>query len=287
VDDIVVVEELHFAYPPLMSGEEPVPVLKGINLRVRRGECLAIMGPTGAGKTTLCLALNGIVPHLTGGTFEGSVTVAGMNTRNHGPGEMSRIVGIVFQNPESQLFNMTVEDEVAFGPEGLGLPRNELRERVDWALRAVGIEHLRRRSPLQLSGGQKQRVALASILAIRPQVLVLDEPTAELDPLGRDEFFAALRELRAEAETTVIMVEQDGERVAEFADRVVVLVDGKVKLEGTPKELFSQVELVQEMGLDIPQVSELAHKLNQQWGTNFTFLTEEEALCKLSQLLEG
>ncbi|MBC8263013.1 MAG: ABC transporter ATP-binding protein, partial [Anaerolineales bacterium] len=176
-------------------------MLKGINLRVRRGEFLALMGSTGVGKTTFCLTLNGILPQLMGGSFEGQIVVAGMDTRDHGPGEMSRQVGLVFQDPESQLFNMTVEDEMAFGLESLGLSPAEMEERIAWALEAVRLFGLRKRHPLQLSGGQKKRLAIATVLAMRPQVLVLDEPVTGLDPLGRHEVLSVVEQLKREGDT--------------------------------------------------------------------------------------
>ena len=275
-------EDLHYAYPPLTSGGEPLPVLKGVDLQVRKGEFLALMGPTGAGKTTICLTLNGILPHLVGGTFEGKVIVAGMDTRDHGPGEMSRQVGLVFQDPESQLFNMTVEDEVAFGLESLGLSPSEMEERIAWALGVVRLSGLRQRHPLQLSGGQKKRLAIATVLAMRPQVLVLDEPVTGLDPLGRHEVLSVIERLKREEETTVVMVEQDAEAVVAWADRVVIMEQGRLVLEGTPRQVFSQVEALHSWGLAVPQMSELAHLFNRRQGTSFHFTTEDEACSALA-----
>ncbi|MGA9351926.1 MAG: energy-coupling factor transporter ATPase [Anaerolineae bacterium] len=285
MDDIVIVEDLHYAYPPLTPGGEPLPVLKGVDLRVRRGEFLALMGPTGAGKTTLCLTLNGILPHLRGGTLEGRVVVAGMDTREHGPGQMSRQVGLVFQDPESQLFNMTVEDEVAFGLESLGLSPSEMEERIAWALEVVRLPGLRKRSPLQLSGGQKKRLAIATVLAMRPQVLVLDEPVTGLDPLGRHEVLSVVEELKREEEATVVMVEQDAEAVMAWADRVVVMEGGHLVLEGSPRQVFSQVESLHGWGLAVTQMSELAHLFNRRQGTSFHFITEDEACSALADEL--
>jgi len=285
--DIVIVENLHYAYPPLTPGGEPLPVLKGVNLRVRRGEFLAIMGPTGGGKTTLCLTLNGILPHLMGGTFEGRVVVAGMDTRDHGPGEMSHKVGLVFQDPESQLFNMTVEDEVAFGLESLGLSPSEMEERIAWALEVVRLPGLRKRSPFQLSGGQKKRLAIATVLAMRPQVLVLDEPVTGLDPLGRHEVLAVIEKLKREEEATVVMVEQDAEAVTAWADRVVIMERGRLVLEGSPRQVFSQVESLHGWGLAVPQMSALAHLFNRRQGTSFHFITEDEACSALAGELQS
>lgn len=285
MDDILIVEDLHYAYPPLTPGGEPVPVLKGVHLRVRRGEFLALMGPTGVGKTTLCLTLNGILPHLMGGSFEGKVVVAGMDTREHGPGQMSRQVGLVFQDPESQLFNMTVEDEIAFGLESLGLSPAEMEERIAWALKVVRLPGLRKRHPLQLSGGQKKRLAIATVLAMRPQVLVLDEPVTGLDPLGRHEVLSVVEQLKRESEATVVMVEQDAEAVMAWADRVVIMEQGRLVLEGSPRQVFSQVEVLHDWGLAVPQMGELAHLFNRRQGTSFHFITEDEACSALADRL--
>ena len=292
MNDIIIVENLHYAYAmfsaaPSTPVGEPIPVLKGVNLRVRRGEFLALMGPTGVGKTTLCLTLNGILPHLMGGTFEGKVVVAGMDTREHGPGQMSRQVGLVFQDPESQLFNMTVEDEVAFGLESLGLSPSEMEERIAWALEAVRLPGLRRRHPLQLSGGQKKRLAIATVLAMRPQVLVLDEPVTGLDPLGRHEVLSVIEQLKREGEATVVMVEQDAETVMAWADRVVIMEQGRLVLEGSPRQVFSQVESLHGWGLAVPQMSELAHLFNRRQGTSFHFTTEDEACSTLADELHS
>ncbi len=275
---------LRFAYPPLQTDGPPVPVLNGIDLEIEPGEFLSIMGPTGAGKTTLCLALNGIVPHSTGGRFGGDVIVAGLNTRAHPVALLASQVGVVLQDAESQLFNMTVEDEVAFGPESLGVPRTEIGERVDWALSAVGMAAYRLRSPLHLSGGQKQRVAIAAMLAMLPRILVLDEPTAGLDPLGKVEVFDAIGQLRRSRQMTIVLVEQESERVAEFSDRVAVLYDGQLALIGTPAEIFAQVDRLHEIGVAVPQVSELAWLLNARLGKHYVFTTLDDASRALSSV---
>lgn len=280
------IHDLHFSYPALSPDDEPNPVLRGIHLEVERGEFVSIMGPTGVGKTTLCLALNGIVPQSTGGTIRGEVVVAGLNTRRHPVPELAARVGIVFQDPESQFFNMTVEDEVAFGPESLGLDPREIRERVDWALMMVGMSQHRHRSPFQLSGGEKQRVAIAAILAMTPRILVFDEPTSGLDPIGKAEVFRVVRELKQRDGMTIVMVEQESEKIAEFSDRVVVLRDGKVALVDTPDRVFAQVELMREIGLAVPQVSELAHLFNTRRNTSYTFTSLEDAYRALVPSVE-
>ncbi|MFQ6015814.1 MAG: energy-coupling factor ABC transporter ATP-binding protein [Anaerolineae bacterium] len=283
---MVTIEDLHFYYPPLWIEGEPIPVLRGIDLEVRRGEFVAIMGPTGCGKTTLCLALNGLVPQATGGDFRGRVIVGGLDTRHHTVAELSTTVGLVFQDAESQLFNMTVADEVAFGLESLGVPWSEMVERIAWALEVVRLTGLEDRSPLQLSGGQKKRLAIASVLAMRPPLLVLDEPTAGLDPIGKTEVLSVIRTLRQDAETTVVLVEQDPEVVAAFADRVVVLGDERIVMEGSPRQIFPQVERMHGLGLGVPQVSELAHTFNVHEGTDFRLLSVEEAQQRLLEHLE-
>ncbi len=273
----IIIRDLRYSYPSLQPGGEPIPVLTGVDLQIERGEFLSIMGSTGAGKTTLCLALNGIVPHSTGGRFGGDVIVAGLNTREHPVALLASQVGVVFQDAESQLFNMTVEDEVAFGPESLGLPRAEIRERVDWALSAVGMAACRHRSPFHLSGGQKQRVAIAAMLAMLPRILVLDEPTAGLDPAGKAEVFHVINELRRSRQMTIVLVEQESEKIAEFSDRVAVLHEGRIGLTGSPTEVFSQVDRLHAMGVDVPQVSELANLFNARHGTRYAFTTTNDA----------
>jgi len=268
---------LHYAYPPLVTDGQPVSVFQGLDLAIDHGEFVSIMGPTGIGKTTLCLTLNGIVPHSTGGVFKGDVWVEGTNTKETDVATLASMVGIVFQDPESQFFNMAVEDEVAFGPESLGLEPRLIEERIEWALGIVGMQELRRRSPFHLSGGQKQRVAIASILAMQPKILVLDEPTSGLDPIGKAEVFRVVRELKRQQGMTIIMVEQEAERIAEFSDRVVVLGSSGVVLEGTPREVFAQVEAMAEIGLAIPQVSEFAVLHNRRWGTDYDFVRLDEA----------
>jgi len=279
----ILIEGLHYTYPPLEPGGEPVPALRGIDLVVEHGEFLALMGRIGAGKTTLCLALNGLVPHSTGGIIRGNVTVLGRNTKQHSVADQAASVGLVFQNPEEQLFHMRVEDEVAFGPENLGLPREEIARLVAWALEAVGLAGFEERSPLQLSGGEKQRLAIAAVLAMQPNILVLDEPTASLDPLGTAEVFELLREVRRTMDVTVVMATQDGEWVAEQADRLVVLDQGCIARIGPAGELLSHVAEMQALGLRVPQVAEAAAALNARLGTGYRFTRLDEAVSVLSR----
>jgi len=276
-DAIISIEKLSYAYPPFRAGEEGLKALDGVDLSFERGEFVSIMGPTGAGKTTLCLAMNGIVPHSTGGSFGGRVLVCGVDTRQADASSLALKVGIVFQDPESQLFSMTVEDELAFGLENLSVPKAEMRERVREALEAVGMASLGGRSPFRLSGGQKQRVAIAAMLAMEPEVLILDEPTSGLDPIGKQEVFAVVDGLRRSRNMTIVMVEQESEKIAEFSDRVFVMDSGKIVASGTPREVFNEVERMREVGVSVPQVREVAHILNARLGTGYDFLTIEEA----------
>jgi len=265
---------LTYAYPTSRE-----PVLNGINLRVRKGEFFSIMGPTGAGKSTLCLTLNGIIPQSLSGKMDGTVTVSGMNTLQHGVHILTGKVGIIFQEPESQLFSMNVEEEVSFGPENLGVPPDEIRKRIDWALGVVRMEEFRQRSPFRLSGGQKQRVAIAAALSMMPQILVLDEPTSGLDPIGKMEVFSVVHDLKKMRNMTVVMVEHESEEIARFSDRVAVMNDGKIILEGTPRDVFSRTRTLTDIGLNIPQVCELSERLNLKFQPRnpYSFLTIQEA----------
>ncbi len=279
----VEIESLHYAYPPLWAGGAVTEVLRGVSLTVERGEFLAVMGPTGVGKSTLLMALNGIVPQSTGGIFRGRVTVLGADTRTTPVAELARRVGIVYQDAESQLFSTTVEDEVAFGPENLGVDPQEIAERVAWALDVVDMGAYRGRGPSQLSGGQKQRVAIAATLAMLPEVLVLDEPTAALDPAGQREVLAVVGRLCREGRTTIVMASHDAEQVAEFADRVAVMVEGCLARVGEPHEVFADDDLLACAGLATPQVSEVARGLNRRLGTGFAFTTLDEAAQALQR----
>jgi energy-coupling factor transporter ATP-binding protein EcfA2 len=283
----VAVEDVHYAYPPSSPGEASPAVLKGVSLSLAEGDCLALLGRTGAGKSTLCLTLNGIIPQLTGGTFRGSVRVAGQDAVGCGPGELSRMVGLVFQDPESQFFSMTVEDEVAFGPESLALPADEIERRVAEALELTGVAALRHRAPLELSGGEKQRVALAAVLAMRPQVLVLDEPTASLDPAGKRSLLEAVDRLRGERATTVVWVTQDVDRLPLLADRVAVLDEGRIALQGALREVLRQADRLRGLGVAVPQMMDLAARFRASGEGYPAWLTVEEAARDLKQMFSS
>jgi energy-coupling factor transporter ATP-binding protein EcfA2 len=284
----LIIEDLHYTYPPLAPGGEPVPVLQGVSLSLDPGECLALLGPTGAGKSTLCLTLNGLIPHLVGGYLSGHVWVEGESTQESAPGQLSQTVGLVRQEPESQLFNMTVADEVAFGLESLALPPREIEKRLTESLQSVGIDHLRGRSPLELSGGQKQRVALAAALAPRPRILVLDEPTASLDPGGTQQVLDTVSRLREATGMAVLWVTQDVEHVPLLADRVAVLAEGRIVMDGPPAQVFSESERLKELGLGVPQMWELWSRLTESGCTDDRgWLTVNEAARALEGMLSG
>jgi ABC-type cobalt transport system, ATPase component len=222
--------EVQDAYYRYLSSKDFV--LKGINLKVKRGEFVSVMGPTGAGKSTLCLTLNGIIPHFLGGELVGQVRILGRDTRCCDVSELAQKVGLVFEEPESQLFCTSVEDEVAFGPENLGIPPTEIRKRIDWALQVVRMIEYKHKPPFKLSGGQKQRVAIAAALSMLPEILVLDEPISGLDPIGKMEVLSVLGDLKKRQEMTIIMVEHESEEIAKFSDRVMVLDEGKIISDG-------------------------------------------------------
>lgn len=283
--DIVVVEGVHFKYPT-GQGE----ALKGVSFTVRRGEFVGITGPTGAGKTTLTLCLRGLIPHSQGGRMEGSVTVCGMNTREVTPPQIGEKVGLVFQDPESQIIGLTVAEDLAFGPENYGWPRDRILSEISRLLTLVRLDGMADRETFGLSGGEKQRVALAGGLMMSPDLLILDEPTSELDPIGKAEVFDAVRRLRDEHNTTIIMVEHAVEPLAEFADRILMMDQGQLVAQGTPRELFRDIDLFHRTGGErVPQVAELLFALEQDGliSPDQFSLSESDALAVISRLLES
>ena len=236
---IIHLQDVSYRYP---TGEKPA--LNHVQLAVEEGEFVAVVGPNGAGKSTLCYLLSGFIPHFFKGDLQGSVEVEGIETRQSSLNQWVRKVGLAFQNPYNQISGakFTVFEEVAFGLENLGVAREEMQERVEWALALTGISGLAERSPYSLSGGQQQRVALTSILVMEPKVLVLDEPTSQMDPIGTREVFGVIRGM-AERGMTVVMVEHKLEWIASYADRVVALYDGAVLAEGRPSQVLTHPDL--------------------------------------------
>jgi len=258
-------------------------VLDNINLTIEDGSFVAVLGHNGSGKSTLAKHLNAIVV-----PTEGKVYVDGIDTSEEDRlFDLRQRVGMVFQNPDNQIVATVVEEDVAFAPENLGVPTEEIRQRVDYALKAVSMYEYREAASYNLSGGQKQRIAIAGIIAMKPKCIVLDEPTAMLDPQGRKEVMQTIRDLnRKEGITTIMITHYMNEAI--MADRVIVMDGGRVLLDGTPYEVFENVDLLNDVGLDVPQTTELVHLLKKA-GVDIkeTVLTDEECADVLCKLLEG
>ncbi|MCJ7722142.1 ATP-binding cassette domain-containing protein, partial [Candidatus Bathyarchaeota archaeon] len=245
-----------------------------------------LTGPSGCGKTTLCRCFNGLIPHFYNGTLEGKIEVAGLNVADHPIHQLARHVGLVFQNPENQLFALSVEKDVAFGLENLAVPRDEMRKRVDWALQMAGISELAERPPHELSGGQQQRVAIASVLAMQPDVMILDEPTSFLDPLGAEKIFEVINELNQKFGITIILVEHRLDLAAKYANHVIVMNNGKVALTGSPREIFTS-EDARLIGVGIPKATKLYQNLKKN-GVDLKSVpvTPEEIVNLLREVLK-
>lgn len=234
------------------------PALRSISLDIQKGEYVAILGLNGAGKTTFGLCVNGVVPTMLGGALEGTVTVAGLTVSDYAVREMAKVVGMVFDNPEFQMSQMSAAEEVALGLENSGVPYEEMRRIIPETLELVGLAGFEDRSPLALSGGQQQRLAIAAVLAMKPQILIMDEPTSNLDPIGKQEVFDMAAKLNRERGMTVIAIEHEVEVMARYADRVIVLDHGSVVMNGTPQEIFSRVDDLAALGLRVPESAALA-----------------------------
>lgn len=277
--EIISAQNVSFQYE--YANELPQMVLKGVDLSIEKGSFVALLGSNGSGKSTLAKHFNAIL--LPSG---GKVLVDGMDTVDEDKlYDIRRTVGMVLQNPDNQLVSSIVEEDVAFGPENLGVPPAEIRTRVEDALRAVGMYEHKGSAPHKLSGGQKQRVAIAGVLAMQPDVLVLDEPTAMLDPKGRKEVLETVHMLNKERGMTVVLITHYMEEAA-AADRVVVLDNGEIRMDGTPREVFAQVEALRELKLDVPHATELVHLLQKQgFSLHTTALNEEECVEAIMSLL--
>ena len=277
----ITVSGLTFVYPGDEEGMPGQVVLKGLDLTIPAGEFVAVLGHNGSGKSTLAKHFNAILL-----PTEGDVVVCGINTKDEDRlFDIRQQVGMVFQNPDNQIVATIVEEDVAFALENLGVPPEEIRRRVDEALKAVDMYEYREHAPHQLSGGQKQRVAIAGILAMRPEFIILDEPTAMLDPQGRREVLRTVKELNRDFGTTVVLITHYMDEAVQ-AGRVVIIDDGRILRDGTPKEVFTQVELLKSVGLDVPQVTELVYELRKA-GVDLPLdiLTEDECYEALKKLL--
>jgi len=245
------VQDIIFKYSSL---DEEIKALDGVNIQVKKGEFVVIIGHNGSGKSTLAKHMNALlIPS------QGDVLIKGMNTKDESKiWDIRQIAGMVFQNPDNQIVATIVEEDVAFGPENLGIAPKEIRNRVDEALNIVDMVEYSKKAPHLLSGGQKQRIAIAGVIAMRPDCIIFDEPTAMLDPSGRKEVINTIEKLNAEENITIIHITHFMEEAVN-ADRVIVMEQGKIVLEGSPREVFSQVETLKELGLDVPQVTDLAY----------------------------
>lgn len=257
-------------------------ILKDLNLNIESGDFVAILGHNGSGKSTLAKLLNGLLQPTSG-----DVIVDGLNTKNEETiWQLRSNTGMVFQNPDNQIVATIVEEDVAFGPENLGIETTEIRKRVDQALKAVGMSEYARRAPHMLSGGQKQRIAIAGILAISPKYIILDEPTAMLDPVGRKEVMSTIEYLNKEEKKTIILITHYMDEAAR-ASRLIVMEKGQVLIDEKPREVFSHVDKIKEIGLDVPQVTELAWELNKEgFDINTKILNTDELVGELWPLLK-
>ncbi|HOV27979.1 MAG TPA: ATP-binding cassette domain-containing protein [Pseudobacteroides sp.] len=262
------------------------PALNNINIEISEGEFVGIAGPTGAGKSTLTLCLNGVIPHFLHGDFYGEVKVDGKDTVDNGCAKIAYSVGSVFQDPEAQIVSTRVEDEIAFGLENLNIPRIEIGERIKESLEMTGISELRDYSTSQLSGGQKQRVAIASAIALRPKILVLDEPTSELDPKGSLDIFNTLQRLNQEYNITIVVVEQKIQLLSEYCSRLVIMDKGNIILDGETRTVLAEQETLQKIGVSAPPVTRLAYMLKKEGLYQGGFpINVEEAYLMVSKVL--
>ena len=277
----IVVKDLTFTY---LGSKKPS--ISDLTFSVDEGQFVILTGPSGCGKTSVCRCLNGLIPHFYSGELKGDLTVCGLSIREKSTSELARKVGFVFQNPENQLFSLSVERDVAFGPENLGLPRSETRKRVDWALEVTGISGLRYRAPYELSGGQQQRAAIAAVLAMKPEVMVLDEPTSFLDPKSAVDILKVVYDLNKTLGMTIILVEHRLDLASQYADRVIIMDKGETILDGKPSEVLG--EKARLIGVGIPRITLLAQLL-QKDGLSFTSIpiSVEDASVAIRRLLSS
>lgn len=281
MEPIITCRDISFAYPALEAEAPAAPVFEHLDFQVERGSFVAVLGHNGSGKSTLAKHFNAIL--LPNG---GKVYVSGCDTSiEENLLEVRSHVGMVFQNPDNQIVATVVEEDVAFGPENLGMPPEQIRTRVDESLQAVGMYEHRQHAPHQLSGGQKQRIAIAGILAMKPDCIVLDEPTAMLDPRGRSEVLRTVRQLNREEGITAVLITHFMDEAAQ-CDRVVVMDDGKILLDGAPREVFSHVEQLKSVGLDVPQATELVWELRKAgFDLPEDIITEQDCIEAVDTLL--
>jgi energy-coupling factor transporter ATP-binding protein EcfA2 len=275
----IAAKNLSFTY----AGAEK-PSMEEVNLSIDKGEFVVLTGPSGCGKTTLCRCFNGLIPNFYSGDLRGQLEVDGLNVSGMSTAQLVTHVGFVFQNPENQLFSLSVERDVAFGLENLAVPKEEAIQRVRWAMEATGILELRNKAPYELSGGQQQRAAIAGVLAMRPSVLVLDEPTSFLDPRSAEEIIETIAKLSRELQLTTFLVEHRLDVVSRYADRVVVMDKGKIALDGKPREVYNDEARL--IGIGLPKVTMLFHLLRTAGLHVNNPITVEEASAEIRKLIQ-
>ncbi len=263
---MIKIENFTYTYPG-----RSVSTIKDLSAEVPEGGLVLLTGPTGCGKSTLLKAINGLIPHLMGGRMEGKIEINGLDTRKTDIFTLSRKVGLIFQNPDDQIFSTVVQDEVAFGPENLALPRKMIRQGIDKALKLVGLDEFQHRGTHMLSGGEKQRLAIASVLSMSPDILILDEPLAQLDPRGSTEVLKTIRTLNDNG-MTVILVEHRIHEVAHLADRIMIMEKGRIVLDEEPRAAFERIDVFKKLGLRVPESAEISHAM----GFKKVALTMEE-----------
>ncbi|MCD7731382.1 MAG: energy-coupling factor transporter ATPase [Oscillospiraceae bacterium] len=284
MENIISVQDVEFSYPADPESNEPAKViLKGVSLDIEKGGFTAVLGHNGSGKSTAAKHMNAILL-----PDKGKVYVEGIDTSDETKiFDIRSHVGMVFQNPDNQIVATIVEEDVAFALENMGVPHDEMRKRVDEALKSVGMYEYREHAPHMLSGGQKQRIAIAGIIAMRPDCIVLDEPTAMLDPNGRRDVMKTIQSLNKDYGITIVLITHYMDEAAQ-ADRIVVMDEGEIVMDGVPKEIFSKVEEMKKIGLDVPQVTELMYELGKKGIKSDThIINEEECTEALLKLLEG
>ncbi|RLG31535.1 ABC transporter ATP-binding protein [Methanosarcinales archaeon] len=278
------IQNVSYTYPNMSE-----PTLRGIDLHINDGEFVLLLGASGSGKSTLIQCLNGLVPKIAGGNLKGEIVINGKDVRNYKVHQMASDVGIIFQNPDTQLFSLTVGKDIAFGPENLGMPKEEILGRIDRAMHTIGMGDMRDRFVFTLSGGEKQRVAIAGTLAMEPHVMVLDEPTSDLDPVGTGEVLSLVRKLNQEKNMTIILIEHKIDEVVHLADRVVVMDQGKIIMDDTPDIIFGDGhDQLKSIGIALPQLSEISHAMKNGSGdfegdlpTDSSYNTMLARLCQL------
>jgi energy-coupling factor transporter ATP-binding protein EcfA2 len=260
------------------------PSIQNINLSIEQGAFVILTGPSGCGKTTFCRCLNGLIPNFYSGNLEGELIIDDVNASGKSTAELASHLGFVFQNPENQLFSLSVERDVAFGLENLGVQREEAIDRVRWAMDATGITDLREKAPYELSGGQQQRAAIAGVLAMKPRIMVLDEPTSFLDPRSAEEIVGVIAKLNHEMQLTILLVEHRLDIVSRYANRVIVMDKGRIILDGTPAQVYDDEARL--IGIGLPKITTLFHLLRSDgFPVKTNPITVEQASNELRRML--